>query len=338
MNRRCVVLLGLLLAWTAVPAQAGPAVTFDFTFAAVDIRPGVTADLHVREFVNASQPCRGRVALAVHGMLHTANTWDRLIEALFEENPAGRRMCRVIALDMPGHGGSGLPVGIQFGELEIPDYVSALLGTLDRLADLRISPDTVFGHSLGGLVVQAAQQRLLEQGTNLRRAYGIKNVVLFASAAPLELPLSNYEYLAAAMAPFITWSPTLGAHLALPDSVWATMLFTNFFMQLVSGAPTPADVAARGYNAPAPLAVATGGISVAPGVFATAHKTALGMVAYEHDPAVLPFESAALYSYLTGDLTGSGLALLTGPETVHEMHISNPGLLLDSIAGIIRLP
>jgi pimeloyl-ACP methyl ester carboxylesterase len=271
-------------------------------------------------------------------MLHTANTWDRFAEALFEDNPAGRKMCRIVALNMPGHGGSSLPAGVLFGELTIDDYASALLGTLDRLADLDVRPDTLFGHSLGGLVIQVAQHRQLSQGTNLRDAYGIKNAVLLAPATPLEVPASNLPLLASMMAPFITWSPTLGSHLAVPDFIWASMLFTNYFGELVTGAPTAAEAAARGYIAPAPLAVALGSVSIAPGTFAREHKTTLQIVSYAHDPAILPHESLLLYQHLTGDSSGSGYAAVMGSQAVHELHISNPRLLLESIAGKIRFP
>jgi pimeloyl-ACP methyl ester carboxylesterase len=342
MKMRCLIVIASISAFMALPAQAAHPLSSDITLPAVALRPGVTADLHVRLFTNGDHACHGRVALAVHGMLHTANTWDRFAEALFEDNPAGRKMCRIFALNMPGHGGSGLPDGISFGELTIEDYVTALLGTLDRLAELRVRPDTLFGHSLGGLVIQAAQQRLIGQGTNFRGAYGIKNAVLFASAAPVQIPLSNYASMAEIMAPFFTWSPALGYHLAVPDPVWAGMLFTNFYMQLVDGAPTAAEVAERGYNAPAPMAVAMGvGLTwIAPGIFAPEHKTMLQIVTYGHDPAILPNESLAVYEHLTGDITGAGYALVgcDVPESVHEMHISSPGLLLESIAGRIRLP
>lgn len=51
-----------------------------------------------------------RTPLAVHGVNHTAATWELLAEAFFS-GPRREQLCRIAALDHVGHGLSGLPEG-----------------------------------------------------------------------------------------------------------------------------------------------------------------------------------------------------------------------------------
>lgn len=80
----------------------------------------------------------GPPLLLVHGMGGRWATWIANIPALGEHY-------RVIAVDLPGFGGSDpLPWGAGF-----PDYVDVLEGLLNELG---VPSVAVFGHSLGGLV------------------------------------------------------------------------------------------------------------------------------------------------------------------------------------------
>jgi len=80
----------------------------------------------------------GPPLLLVHGMGGRWATWIANIPALGEHY-------RVIAVDLPGFGGSDpLPVGAGFTA-----YVDVLEGLLDKLG---VPSVAVFGHSLGGLV------------------------------------------------------------------------------------------------------------------------------------------------------------------------------------------
>ena len=88
---------------------------------------------------------------------------------------------------MPGRGGTSQPTGLWFGALGVQDYVAAVLGAFDQLKALHIRPVTMFAHSLGGVLVQQAQQRLVSQGTDLRTAYGVKDVVLLGSITPVQV-------------------------------------------------------------------------------------------------------------------------------------------------------
>jgi pimeloyl-ACP methyl ester carboxylesterase len=80
----------------------------------------------------------GSPLLLVHGMAGSWQTWLLNLEALGAEH-------RVIAVDLPGFGGSEpLPAGAGFS-----GYLTTLRGLLDELG---IDRAAVFGHSLGGLV------------------------------------------------------------------------------------------------------------------------------------------------------------------------------------------
>ncbi|WP_272902678.1 alpha/beta fold hydrolase [Nocardioides sp. WS12] len=76
--------------------------------------------------------------MLVHGMAGSWQSWLLNLEALGEHH-------RVIAVDLPGFGGSEpLPAGADFS-----GYVTVLRCLLD---ELEIESVAVFGHSLGGLV------------------------------------------------------------------------------------------------------------------------------------------------------------------------------------------
>ena len=340
-----VVFVIALVGLFARPAGAASHVTYDLTLPGIDLRPGVTADLHVTVFVNQTHPCNGNVALAIHGLLHTAATWEPLVTSLFEDNPAGRKLCRVVALDMPGRGGSVVHNLPWFGLLTLDDYVAAALGALGQLNGLNIRPSVVFGHSLGGLIVQLTQQRLIATGTNLRRAFGVKDVVLLASATPHQVPTWAFDsgMLNQLMEELVQVDPMAGTA-CITDSDWAWLFFAPNPLDpllVVPGAPTPADVAARHYNSPEPLAflgelMNRPGVDV--GIFGTDRGTVLTVVSLEYDLVLRPDEASALYAYLTGDETAARVVVVPGLEAVHDTHVSNPALLLGCLAAVLRFP
>lgn len=83
-----------------------------------------------------------RTALLVHGIMSDSRTWRRVAPALAE------RGYRVIAVDLRGHGLS------PRGEYSPQIFADDLVDTLPQQADLAI------GHSLGGLSLSLAVERL----------------------------------------------------------------------------------------------------------------------------------------------------------------------------------
>ncbi|GAB7034155.1 alpha/beta hydrolase [Streptomyces sp. NPDC021749] len=84
----------------------------------------------------------GRTAVLVHGMMSDHRTWHRVGPALAE------RGYRVLAVDLRGHGRS--PRGEYGAELFAEDLVETLPA----------APEVVIGHSLGGLALSLAVERL----------------------------------------------------------------------------------------------------------------------------------------------------------------------------------
>lgn len=110
----------------------------------------------------------GPPLLLVHGMAGSWQNWLANLTVLGENH-------RVIAVDLPGFGGSDrLPDGSDFGR-----YAVALTGLLDHLG---LSSVAVFGHSLGGLVALSLAVEAPER---------VRSVVLVSGAgielAPLRL-------------------------------------------------------------------------------------------------------------------------------------------------------
>ncbi len=137
-------------------------------------------DIQINSFENPSKSAGNKTLLAVHGLAHTGATFEPLASELFKKT--GRdKIDRVLALNFPGRNGSGLPSNLQFGNLTIEDYTAILLGVLDQLAK-HVNIESIIGHSMGGLIVQTAQNSLVSAGTSLRKEYGIQNVYLLAPA------------------------------------------------------------------------------------------------------------------------------------------------------------
>ncbi|EWG13206.1 alpha/beta fold hydrolase [Cytobacillus firmus] len=83
----------------------------------------------------------GEPLVLLHGFCGSKDYWGRVIPLLAED-------FRVIAVDLPGHGESGLPEG----ELSIEKMAEAIKEAIDELELDKVS---LFGHSLGGYVTLA---------------------------------------------------------------------------------------------------------------------------------------------------------------------------------------
>jgi pimeloyl-ACP methyl ester carboxylesterase len=343
----------LLLFASTIAAQT----SMDYTILIEDIefQPGVTIDINVNVYVNENAhnwANHGKI-FAIEGMAHTANCLKPLAEELFT-NPPQTEINEFYAIDMPGRGGSGLPEGEDFllDEMYIEDYLEVIQGAIAYLNnEMKVFPNTIMGHSLGGLEVILLQNKLIKEGTNLRQKYGIKNAVLLAPGIPAPL---DWAYIngggSAGLYQYIDYfTPEYGTVLNLPYYVWPFAFFTNtccyFAPDMVPGAPTPAEVLANGYNSiePAPLLLQVSGAEIPPGlpypykprkeaepnIFRPQHGVQLTIVCDEFDKMMLPEEELALYEYLTGDKKHKRLFEVLGEETCHDTHISNPGSIVE---------
>ncbi|MGO2747438.1 alpha/beta fold hydrolase [Microbacterium sp.] len=88
-----------------------------------------------------------RIMLLLHGMMGSAESWWRVASALSASE------CRVIALDLPGHGDSP-----RDASSTIESAADAVVETLWRMTGGR--PISAIGHSYGGTVLAAAAARL----------------------------------------------------------------------------------------------------------------------------------------------------------------------------------
>lgn len=327
--------------------QPAPNADFDVTLPDVVLTSGAHASLVATVFVDEQARACGAAGtlIAVNGFAHTAASWKPLAEALFASRPSA--VCRVVALDLPGHGKSGLPDAVSFGVLTLDDYVSAVLGGISQLAERGISARNMIAHSQGALVAQMAQERLLAQGTSLREATGIAAVVLLAAVPSREVGWEFAESgtAAAVIQSFIVMDdPVLGPHVDIPTTVWPALFFTSPEGVVSPTTPAPADMAASGWAAPEPLFGALQLVGAAPfarpsvraEAFGLVHGTLLSVIAYEGDLLLRPAEELGVYAHLTGDTTARAFVLLSGPEAVHDMSVSSPAALIQGVKAALR--
>jgi pimeloyl-ACP methyl ester carboxylesterase len=315
----------------------------------VALRGTGTATIHAHVYNNPER--RGWVnVLAVHGLSETGFIYAPLADAIFAEPGLSRRVKRIIAIDMPGHGDSSfpsnLPAGLRFGDLAIDDNVGVVIQSIDALRGRGLAPSVVVGHSMGGLEVQAAQQDLLLLGSSLA-AHGVFGAVLLAPVPPHGQQWVHPP--AGDPTPFIVNDPTLGSYLLLPPQVFLVAgAFTTLSGQLATNAPTAAQIAAGRYVGPEPLTtllqlteatvpLPTGGTftfqrpSVGAGAFAFHHGTLLSIVSFSQDVLVPAVNLRPLYEYLTEDTHDVLYRPVSAPDAVHAMLISNPAGLLEAI-------
>lgn len=305
----------------------------------VEIRAGVTADINVTVFVKDRSPrCRasGRSLLALHGIGFTAASWEPTAEALFAERGLGS-YCRMYAIDLPGHGGSGLPEGMLFGDMTLADLLTAYRNTWLRLIQLHIRPEIVVGHSQGALLTQMLQHQLLAEGSSLKATLGARDAVLLGASPPAAIEWSAATPdLFALLSTFITFTPERGTFAEAPPEAWVQISYTNFAG--LSHPDTPLTDLPR-FTSPesVPSVLELFGFAsfsrpeVARGVFDRKHGTRLTMIAFSQDPFALVSEQQDLYEYLTNDSSLGRLGIVEDDFAVHNLHNAEPELILEAL-------
>jgi pimeloyl-ACP methyl ester carboxylesterase len=311
----------------------------------VEIRSGVAADISVTVFVNErSSRCldRGRSVLALAGIGFTAAVWEPLADALFAAGSRRSAYCRLYAIDPPGHGNSGLPNGMLFGDMTLLDLLTAYRNTWQRLTEMGVTPETVLGHSQGGLLTQLLQDRLLQEGSSLRAQFGAREAVLLGASPPAAIAWSAAAPdLFALFSSLITFTPERGTFAEAPPEAWVGISYTN-----LAGVPhpdTPLGDLPR-YTSPEsiPSVLELFGFAgaarpeVQPGVFTRANGTRLTMIAFTQDPFALVSEQEALYEYLSNDCRLSRLGVVDDEFAVHNLHDAEPELILEALSRLDR--
>jgi pimeloyl-ACP methyl ester carboxylesterase len=326
----------LLLLLIALPAAAAAGET-DLTLPAIPIRSGVTADIHVRVYRSDDPACAGRTVLAVHGVAHSAASWEPFARRALVQGLAGQTVCTFAAFDLPGHGASSLPVGgPKFGNLRLTDDAAVLLGVLQGLRAAAVSADTVIGHSQGGLLVQLAQKALIRNGATFAQL-GVTQAILLTSVGPRQIP---WEFVDGGTATplllrFVRFSRPLGLHVGIPEAQWASVFFLDLAGNVVAP-PSLADVAR--FNAKEPsfsslqlVGLGLPRLGVPAGAFAPDRGTRLTVIGLENDTIIRPAEQGLLYEHLTGTPAGFDVVTVFGPTTVHDMHVADPDALLAAL-------
>jgi pimeloyl-ACP methyl ester carboxylesterase len=311
----------------------------------VELRPGVTADISVTVFVNERSPrCleQGRSVLALSGIGFTAAVWEPMANALFARRGGGSTDCRLYAIDPPGHGNSGLPDGMLFGDMTLLDLLTAYRNTWTRLTEMGVTPETVIGHSQGALLTQLLQDRLLEEGSSLRAEFGAREAVLLGASPPAAIEWSAATpELFALVSSLVTFTPERGTFAVAPPEAWVGFSYTNF-----AGVPHPDTPLAELHQTTSPESIPSvlelfgfAGFArpeVRPGVFARANGTRLTMVAFTEDPFGLVSEQEALYEYLSNDCRLSRLAVIEDEFAVHNLHDAQPELIVLALSRLRR--
>lgn len=129
-----------------------------------------------RMLLNAVETGAGdRIALLLHGMMGSAESWWRVAPLLAE------RGYRVLALDLPGHGGS-----LRDQNCTVGSAAGAVVDTVRTLAP--DTPVTAIGHSYGGTVLAASADRL-----PLELAVYVDTVCAFTGGADRDELIARYE-------------------------------------------------------------------------------------------------------------------------------------------------
>ena len=327
---------------------AGSASALRETSLSLDVTLRGTSPVKINAHVWSSGARAGETVLAVHGLSETGATYAPLATAILNDRVLRWRVRRVIAIDMPGHGESGVPAsstGLKFGDLAIEDNVGVVIDSIRALRQQGLAPSVLIGHSMGGLEVQAAQEALLAQGSSLARL-GIRRALLLAPVPPHGRPWTVPA--SGDLTPLIVQDPELGAYLQVPPEVFIAQSFGKRDGTLATTTPSVQEVVDAGYIGPEPVSILLqlveqtvqlpdGGSftparpSVREGAFRLRNGTSLELAAFEQDPLVHAEDLALLYPYLTGDTRNRLYDAVAGPDAVHSTFVSDPGAVLDAL-------
>jgi pimeloyl-ACP methyl ester carboxylesterase len=349
-----MLLLSVQVAYAGGPPfPVPPTDDYDLFLDQVELRPGVTTDIHVKVFVNHQRPWHGKTVFAIHGGGHTAQSWDQYAEAVFTHPFKGPTTGRLVAIDLPGRGQSTGLNGMSFGELLLDDDVTAILETLERLQDHGIYPTEIIGHCSGGLTIQMAQERLVQSGSSLFQEYGISRAVLLSPSVPAPMAWHWADAAEAFIWFLVPADPPLGWHFDVPAEVYLATFYSNLFGEVSPDAPSAEEIDARGYRAPWPLFWVlqifgeTGPTGypdqpffprpeISPGIFGLQSGTLLHVVSYVDDLLVFPSQATEQFDHLVCCPWWSRNTVVEAEDgvydRVHALYISNPAVIIEAMS------
>lgn len=340
------LLAGVSVLFSSTAFATTPPAHEDLNFN-VSLRGTGSVTIHADEYNNPQD--QGVTILAVHGFTERGSMWQPLSAAIFADGVLGHAVKRVIAIDMPVHGLSGvptLPSPLKFQDLTIEDNASVLIQSVDALRALGKTATIVMGHSMGGLETQAAQEALLAQGSSFAK-HGVFGAILVDA-----VPARGTQWTQgppADVSQYVVTDPVLGTILNLPAFTGPfTGGFTNLMGQVVADAPSPATFVANGWIAPEPITTVLELVGtsaplwrpfVRQNAFALQNGTVLSVIAGSQDVLTPIVDQPSLYTYLTG-LPSTGVTLyrpVVADDAVHSMYVSNPTGLLSALKnGVIH--
>ncbi len=361
--KRLITLFVILFIAAVPPAAAEDNFTeCNIIFPDVKIRKGVSVDINVLVLKNTDpRAFFGKTIVALHGLANTASTWKPMATELFTENPIGRKVRYILAINLAGRGYSSLPkgeAGLLFGEMGLEDHVQTVINTLERIRQVGFRPRTIMAHSQGGLMVEMVQHALIQSGSSLRAKFGIKKVFLIAAIGPKQVSwdFADYGDAAKAVGSFVgPYHEELGFHLDLDDLDWLGLFFAvnpgadPSEIRLAPNAPIY-DVSTENYNSPEPYQACLELVGLKTKDFEVERPmvdrgifdktgTELAYVAMSLDGFQTEDEQKSVYEYLTNDSEMKRFAVVESEDAVHSMYISNPRELLESLVpSDITLP
>ena len=307
----------------------------------VSLRGTGSVSIHADVFNNPKD--HGVTILAVHGFTERGSMWEPLSSAIFGDNLLGLAVKRIIAIDMPAHGGSGvpsLPSPLKFQDLLIEDNVSVVIQSIDALRALGKTAQIVMGHSMGGLEVQASQEALLAQNSSLAK-HGVFGAIL-VDAVPAR-GTQWTQLVSPDFTPFVVTDPVLGTILNVPAAVEPQAGgFTTLAGTIAPNTPSAATFVANDWAGVEPITTTLELVGtsaplwrpfVRQNAFALNNGTVLSVISGSQDVLTPAVDQPVLYTYLTG-LSSTGVSLyrpVVADDAVHSMYVSNPTGLLSAL-------
>lgn len=287
--------------------------------------------------------------LLVHGLGHNTRVWEPLVETLLGSH--GDRIREIVAIDLPGHGESGLPSGeYPFGKLDLHQYAFAVRGAFEALQRDGHGFDVLVGHSMGGIITLILAHALRAEGGSLAATLGVRGVSLIAPTMPDQVPWAFAEGvmtpeglvspMLTTLLPYIKYRPELWFYAGVSAEDYLKLFFTRSDGELAEGAPTLAVAETLTSLEAYAAASQMGGIDLRSRLPLERPRAERGLLsalplslmAYQDDAFMTPDEQRTLASWLSGS---TAYFVDESPDAVHCALWSRPGPTAEAVASVM---